>query len=64
VTSYLVRVYRGSTVVKSVSVRANVFGVVVSGLTPRVGYRFTVTAVNGVGAGPSSAYSATVTPRA
>jgi subtilisin family serine protease len=64
VTSYLVRVYRGSTVVKSVSVRANVFGVVVSGLTPRTGYRFTVTAVNGVGAGPSSAYSATVTPRA
>jgi subtilisin family serine protease len=63
-TSYLVRAYRGSALVKTLSVRAGTTAVVVSRLTPHVGYRFTVTAVSGVGAGPASGWSATVVPRA
>jgi hypothetical protein len=63
VTSYLVRAYRGSVLVKTVAVRAGATRVVVHGLGRRVGYRFTVTAVNAVGAGTVSARSATVHPR-
>ena len=64
VSSYLVRAYRGTTLVKTLTARAGSTALVVTGLAARVGYRFTVTAVNSVGAGPASAPSLTVYPRA
>jgi subtilisin family serine protease len=63
VSSFTVRAYRGATLVKTVTVSGSARGVTVNGLTNRVGYGFTVTANNAVGAGPSSARSATVVPR-
>ena len=62
-TAYVVRAYRGSSLVKSVNVRASVTSVTVTGLAPGAGHRFTVTAVNVAGHGPASAYSGTVAPR-
>ena len=62
-TGYYVRVYRGSTYLTTVRVPAGATRVVVTGLRPRVGYRFAVAAFNAVGTGPGSAWSATVYPR-
>jgi large repetitive protein len=61
-TSYVVKAYRGCTLVKTVTVKPTVTALTVTGLAPRVGHRFTVTVTNGVGVGPGSAPSAWVTP--
>ncbi len=63
VTAYQVRVYRGSTLVKVVTVGPSTGAVTVSGLARRTGHRFLVVAVNAVGAGPTSSWSGTVYPR-
>jgi subtilisin family serine protease len=61
-TSYLVRVYKGTTPVKSIRVKPSTTGLAVTGLAPGVQHRFTVAAVNAVGESPQSA-SAYVVPR-
>ena len=63
VTAYQVRVYRGSTLVRTVSLGAASTSVTVSGLARRAAHRVVVIAGNAVGAGPTSAWSATVYPR-
>jgi hypothetical protein len=63
VTYYQVRVYRGSTYVRTVNVSPTTTAVTIGGLTRRAGHRFVVLAVNAVGAGPTSSWSATVYPR-
>jgi subtilisin family serine protease len=60
---YVVRAFRGSRLVKTVTVRAATRGVAISALAAGAGHRFTVTAVNALGAGPASRYSATVAPK-
>jgi hypothetical protein len=62
-TTYVVRAYRGSTLVKSAYVSPRATAVTVSGLTAGAGHRFVVIAVNAVGGSPASAWSATVVPR-
>ena len=62
-TAYVVRAYRGSTLVRTVNASAGATRVTVSGLAGGAAHRFTVTAVNVAGWGPSSAYSGTVVPR-
>jgi len=64
ITSYTVRTWRGSTLVKTATVSAGARRLVVTGLSPASTYRFTVTATNGAGAGKASAYTSTVRPRA
>ncbi|MGZ4622970.1 MAG: S8 family serine peptidase [Blastococcus sp.] len=63
VTGYYVRVYRGSTYVKTVWAPAGATRAVVTGLAARTAYRFAVAAVNPVGPGPASAFSSVVSPR-
>ena len=63
VTSYTVKAYRGSTLVKTLTVAGSATSVQVTGLANGHGHTFTVTARNGVGYGPSSARSANVVPR-
>lgn len=63
VTSYTVRVYRGPTLVKTVTAAGSARRLLVRGLANGYGHTFTVTARNGVGYGPSSARSAKVIPR-
>jgi subtilisin family serine protease len=63
VTGYAVRAYSGSTLAKTVTVAATATSVTVSGLTNGTAYTFTVSASNGVGAGPGSPRTAAVTPR-
>jgi subtilisin family serine protease len=62
VTSYVVRAWRGTTVVKAVTVAAGASTAAVTGLTTGLGYTFTVHAVNAAGTSPLSARTATVTP--
>ena len=62
ITGYYIRVYRGSTLAKTIWVRPTT-SAVVSGLTSRVGYRFSVAAINAAGTGPGSALTGTVTAR-
>lgn len=63
ISAYVVRVYRGSTLVKSVTVSARARSVTVSRLLPGRAHRFTVAAKNALGYGPASAKSRSVTPR-
>ena len=62
-TCYAVRAYRGATLVKTVVVSPSTVVLTVTGLTSRLGYRFTVTAINRAGWGPASAASSVVVPR-
>jgi hypothetical protein len=61
VTGYLVRAYRGSTLVKQVDVGA-VGSTVITGLPNGSGHWFVVYARNAAGSGPASARSAAVVP--
>jgi hypothetical protein len=63
VTGYLVRAYRGSTLVKQVNVGA-VGSTVITGLPNGSGHWFVVYARNAAGSGPASARSAVVVPAA
>jgi subtilisin family serine protease len=63
ITAYQVRVYRGSTLVKTVTVSGSTYAVTVGSLARRAGHRALVVAYNVVGAGPTSAWSGTVYPR-
>lgn len=61
---YAVRAYRGTTLVKTVTVSPSAGILTVTGLTPGLGYTFTVNAINVVGWGPASPSSSVVVPRA
>jgi hypothetical protein len=63
IRSYTVRAYRGTKLVRTVTAGGNATSVSVPGLANGAGHTFTVTATNGVGAGPASARSAVVVPR-
>lgn len=62
VTGYVVRVWRGTKLVKTVEARATARRLTVTGLTNGVPYKVTVSARNAKGIGTASARSATVTP--
>jgi hypothetical protein len=63
ITGYQVRVYTGSTLLKTVTVGPGSTSVTIGGLARRVGHRFLVIAVNAAGSSPTSAWSGTVVPR-
>jgi hypothetical protein len=63
VTAYVVRTYRGSTLVKQTVVSGRVNGALVTGLTNGVRYTVNVIAVNAKGWGPASATLAVVPRR-
>ncbi|MGY1688745.1 fibronectin type III domain-containing protein [Geodermatophilus sp. SYSU D01105] len=63
ITGYVVRAYRGSVWVRTVTVPATARATTLTGLANGSAHRFTVTAVNAVGTGAVSGYSAAVTPR-
>jgi subtilisin family serine protease len=62
VSKYVVRTYRGRTLVRSTTVSSRSTAVTVSRLTPRLPYTFRVYAVNAAGTSPVSA-TVTVRPR-
>jgi hypothetical protein len=59
---YAVRAYLGSTVARTVVVSGSITSLTMTGLTPGLGYAFTVAAHNAAGWGPASVRSATVVP--
>jgi hypothetical protein len=63
ITGYSVRVFSGTTLVRTQEVAGDVGTVVVAGLTNGTAYTFDVAAVNAVGPSAFSARSAAVTPR-
>jgi titin len=63
ITTYTVRAYRGSTLVKQMQVSASARRLTMPGLTARAGHSFTVYAANAAGTGAVSARSGTVAPR-
>jgi subtilisin family serine protease len=63
VTSWTVRAYRGTTLVKSLTAPADARRLTVTGLRNGLPYTFTVAARNAAGPGPLSAKTAAVTPR-
>jgi hypothetical protein len=63
VTSWMVRAYRGTTLVKSVSASAAARSLTLTGLTNGTSYTFTVSGRNDAGPGPLSVKSTAVTPR-
>jgi subtilisin family serine protease len=60
---YVVKAYRGTSLVRTVTVGPSTASAVVSNLANGVAYRFTVAALNTAGTGPASAYSVAVAPR-
>jgi subtilisin family serine protease len=62
VSAYVVRVYRGTSLLAKITVPARKTLLTVPRLTVGAEHSFTVTAVNAAGAGPVSAQSATVVP--
>jgi subtilisin family serine protease len=60
ISGYIVRAWRGSDLVRTVTVSGTATSALVSGLGNRAYYSFTVTAVNVVGPGAPSARSSTV----
>ena len=63
ITGYLVRTYRGATLLGTTSAAATATTLKVTGLTNGTAYAFTVAAVNANGTAPYSALSAAVVPR-
>jgi hypothetical protein len=63
VTSWTVRAYRGTTLVKSATATAGARSLTITGLSNGTAYTFTVAARNAAGPGPLSGKSAAVTPR-
>jgi len=64
VTGYVVRTYRGTTLVSTTTVDAGARSLTVTGLANGQDHRFTVSAVNQAGWSSPSAFSSTVRPRA
>lgn len=66
ITSYTVTPYIGATAQAPTTISGNppATTATITGLTPGVAYTFTVTATNGIGAGPASSPSNAVTPTA
>jgi hypothetical protein len=62
ITNFVVRTYRGATLVRTTTVPATARSVTVTGLTNRAAHTFTVAAENAVGTGSPSARSAVATP--
>jgi hypothetical protein len=62
ISGYVVRTYRGPSLVKSTTVSSRALAATISGLAPGVAYTFRVQALNAAGAGPLSAASAVVKP--
>jgi titin len=63
VNGYLVRAYRGTTLVRTATAAASATSVTVSGLANGLPHTFIVTASNSLGQSPGSARSVAVTPR-
>jgi hypothetical protein len=63
VTAYVVRIYRGNTLVKTVTGSGSALRLTVTGLPARVGHTAVVTAVNAAGPGTPSARSAATAPQ-
>jgi subtilisin family serine protease len=63
VTAYVVRIYRGNSLVRTVTGSGSAVPLTVTGLPARVGYTAVVTAVNAAGPGAPSARSAAVAPQ-
>lgn len=64
ITSYTVTPYIGGVAGTALSYGPSATTVLIPGLANGTGYSFTVAAINGIGAGPASAMSNTVTPTA
>ncbi|WP_448621030.1 fibronectin type III domain-containing protein [Geodermatophilus sp. URMC 65] len=62
ITGYVIRTYKGTTLIKTTTASATARSLTVTGLTNGTAYTFTVAAKNAVGTGSASARSTAVTP--